>query len=227
MFRLLIDTLFPPRCVGCGSYLLAGEDYICLQCISDLPRTLYYLQPESNPMIDRFAGIFPFERATSWLYYIHGNITSHIIHTFKYHRQPQLARRIGALMAEEMTMNGYFYDIDYIMPVPQHWTRRMHRGYNQTEYLADGISEVTDLPVLDNLYAARRHRSQTAFSLAERRANPTGSFSVHHPDQLSDSHILVIDDVCTTGATLIEACTALHTAAPTARLSILTLASTI
>lgn len=213
MIRSLLDVLFPPVCSGCGDLLVEGEEYLCLDCLAHLPRSFYHLQPDDNPMIQRFAGLFPFVRATSWLLYSHGNIVSRLIHEFKYFNRPQVAARVGQLMAEELAINGFFNDIDAIIPMAQHWTRRMKRGYNQAEYLADGISQVTGLEVTDNLRAAKRHRTQTRVSLDERRTNPRGSFRAIRPEELAGRHILLIDDVCTTGATLTEAALTLHRAA--------------
>lgn len=210
MIRNLLDVLFPPVCCGCGELLVEGEEHLCLDCVAHLPRSFYHLQPNDNQMIQRFAGLFPFVRATSWLLYSHGNIVSRLIHNFKYFNRPQLAARVGQLMADELIVSGFFNDIDAIVPMAQHWTRRMKRGYNQAEYLAEGIAQVTGLEVLDNLRAAKRHRTQTLVSLAERRTNPRGSFRVVHPEELTDRHILLIDDVCTTGATLTEAALTLH-----------------
>lgn len=177
-------------------------------------------------MVERFAGIFPFERATSWLIYSHGDIAARLVHDFKYHKSPRLARRIAVLMAEELSMTGYFNDIDGLIPIPQHWTGRLRRGYNQTEYLAEGIAQHTGIPILGNLRAVRRHRTQTAMTLQQRRDNITGCFAVERPERLTGMHLLLIDDVCTTGSTMIEAATTLLNANRSLKISILTLAST-
>ncbi|MDE5552586.1 MAG: ComF family protein [Muribaculaceae bacterium] len=223
----LLDIIIPPVCHGCGTYLVTGENRLCMNCISRLPRTFYHLRGEDSPMVERFAGIFPFERAASWLIYSHGDITARLVHDFKYHKFPRLARRLALLMAEELDMTGFFNGIDAIIPIPQHWSRRLQRGYNQTEYLARGIAEHTGLPVTDNLIAIRRHRSQTAMTLQQRRDNINGTFAVRHFERLNGLHLLIVDDVCTTGATIIEAATTLLNANPTLKISILTLASTI
>lgn len=227
MIRSLLDTLFPPRCLGCGTPLIDGEKYICLRCLSHLPRSFYHLRPDSNPMIDRFAGVIPFEKSSSLLLYSHNSLTGSIIQDFKYRGMPDLARRMGALMAEELTPSGFFSDIDRLMPMAQHWTRRLKRGYNQTEQLAIGISGVTGIPVAHNLRAYRRHKTQTRMSLTDRRANPRGSFMIRNPETLSGLHLLLLDDVCTTGATMLAAAETLLSAVPDCRISILTLASTV
>lgn len=205
MLKAFIDILFPPLCHGCSTLLTQHESFLCLDCLTHLPRTLYHLQPSPNPMESRFAGRIPFERATAFLSYSHDSVTSFLIHDFKYRNVPQLARRLGSLMAEELSYSGFFRDIDAIIPMPIHWTRRLHRGYNQTEHMAEGMSEVLDIPIADNLKTRRPHQTQTRLSTEERRKNISGIFSVRHPEQLIGKHILLLDDVCTTGSTMLSA----------------------
>ena len=225
--RRIVASLMPPRCLACGDTLAPGEQSLCLLCISSLPRAHYPLEDELNPVVNRFAGIFPFEHATAWLIYNHDSMIGHLVQCFKYSDCPDLARVLGQRMAEELRPTGIFSGVDCIAPVAQHGRRRLKRGYNQTEYLAMGIADITDLEIIDNLQAARHHHTQTHKTLEQRRENIKGKFRVKNPDELTGRHILLVDDICTTGSTLTAAADALYAANPDIRLTILALAATV
>lgn len=225
--RYIIDYVFPRQCHVCGSDLAigSGERYICTSCIADLPRSLFHRNPD-NPMAMRFAGIFPFERASSLLIYNHDSSLAQLIQDFKYRGFPGLARHLGSLMGQELLMTGFLSDIDYIIPIPMHFIKKTRRGYNQVELLADGLSISTGIPVKKHLRAIKSHKSQTLFSLTDRLTNMKDVFKAVDVSQIEHKHVLIIDDVCTTGATITSAVEALLSASPNTRISILTLAST-
>lgn len=205
--------------------LSLSENYLCTSCLSRMPRTLYHRQPD-NPMEQRFMGIIPYERATGHFFYSRGSDLALLIHDFKYHRFRGLARHLGALVANELLPTGFLNDVDVIMPVPMHFLKRARRGYNQAREIACGVADVARIPLGDNLKALRGHRTQTSMSLAGRHKNIEGVFYVDHASDLQDKSILIIDDVCTTGATLISAVETISAVAPTARFSLLTLGVT-
>lgn len=178
-----------------------------------------------NPIEQRFAGIIQFEKATSLLTYTRNSDIAKVIHDFKYREFPSLATHMGMLMAKELYTSGFFNDIDCIIPVPLHFIKRIMRGYNQSYKLAKGVASVINRPVATNLYALRHHSTQTAKNRYERWQNTTDTFSVKRPHQIENKHILLIDDVCTTGATLIAASQAILKI-PNTKISILTLAAT-
>lgn len=225
----LADFLLPRHCHICGATLAPAETrvnhYVCPACIANLPRTLYHRHPD-NPMVARFAGIFPFERASGHFFYSHNAEISLLVTDFKYRRFPSLARFLGHLMAKELIVTPFLSDIDAIMPIPMHWLKKARRGYNQTEMLAAGVSEVSGIPVLDNLRAVRPHKTQTRLSQADRLKNLREVFCVNNPSALTGKHILLLDDICTTGATLTSAAERLLAANPAIRLSLLTLGVT-
>lgn len=177
-------------------------------------------------MVTRFAGVVPFVHATGHFFYSHDGEMARLIHDFKYRQFKGIAIELGALMGRELITTSFLADVDAIMPVPIHIWRRTHRGYNQSEEIARGISDVTGIPVITNLSAAKPHRTQTNLNRAKRLANTSGIFQLQHPEQLAGKHIVILDDVCTTGATLLSAAEATHGAAPTARISLLSLAVT-
>lgn len=170
-----------------------------------------------------FAGIVPFERATAHFFYAPGSDLAQLIQDFKYRSFPGVAERLGEIMGEELLRVGYFYDIDGILPIPLHFTKRLRRGYNQAECLARGISNGTGVPVLKNLIASRAHRTQTSKSHEERAMNIRGVFDVKGRADLQGKHLLIVDDVCTTGSTLREAALTLHALVPDCHISFLPL----
>lgn len=220
------DILFPRLCRICSTPLAEDEGHVCAMCLESLPRSLYHLR-DIQPMVERFAGIVPFVRATSWLLYSRGSGVAELVHDFKYRHLPSLARQLGRVMGDEMMCCGVLGDVDVLMPVPMHWWRRACRGYNQAEELTLGVGEGSGLPVGHNLRAVRGHRTQTRMSLTQRTRNLTGVFGVERAAELDGLHICLVDDVCTTGSTLLSAGEALLAAAPGCRISFLAMASTV
>lgn len=200
----VLDLLLPRTCHLCERTLLPHEEHLCLGCRESLPRTLYH-RSDMNPMAMRFAGQIPFERATGHFFYSPGNQFTQLVQNFKYRKFPSLALALGTLMGKELYTTGFFSDVDVIVPVPMHWLKQARRGYNQTHMLARGVSEATGIEVSLELRAVKSHRTQTSLSHTERRKNIKGIFRLRHPERFEGRHILLLDDVCTTGATLMEA----------------------
>lgn len=225
MLTTIIDLLFPRTCHLCDNLLAREEKYICTTCLSRMPRTIYHRR-DMNPMEQRFAGIFPFERATGHFFYSRNSDLSVLMQDLKYRHFRGLAEYLGSVVAKELLPTGFFSDIDLIAPVPMHFIKKARRGYNQTEEIARGISGETGIPVSLALTAARPHYTQTALSLYERRKNTEGMFRLKRPEEFRDRHILLLDDVCTSGSTLISAGTEIHAKEKSARISILTLGVT-
>lgn len=223
-FAAIADFLFPPTCYGCGATLPEGSRYICPVCAAALPRTGYE-KLHDNPVADRLAGKIPFRQASSHFFYTHTGIVGTLVQDFKYRQVPGLARELGRMMGAELNDTPLITETDILMPVPLHWTRRMRRGYSQTRMIARGISETTGLPVSDDLAAIRPHRTQTHLTPEQRLRNTEGVFRLRHPENYASAKILIIDDICTTGATLIAAADAILAASPDSALSMLTLAS--
>ena len=205
ILRSAVDIASPPECLVCGRRLIDGEHYMCLHCLMALPRTNTHLNDMHRiPM--RMLRHVPNCRLASWFRYSNGSPYNILIKRIKYHDSPQLAQFLGRTFAAEIAPSGFFDNIDALIPVPLHWTRRLKRGYTQTLRIAKGISEHTGIPILDNLRATRPHSTQTALSRTERSMNIRSEiFDVRNPSALSGKTILLIDDVATTGATL-EAC---------------------
>lgn len=175
----------------------------------------------------RFAGRFPFEKAASHFFYSPNSAMASLIHDFKYRDFPSLAKRLGVLIAEELNAIGWLNEIDIICPVPLHWWKHIRRGYNQSEHLARGIAQEADLTLSLELVARRHHPTQTLLDYDARQRNTMNLFSLHHPERYAGKRVLIVDDVCTTGATLGAAAEAFLKAQPEAKISLLTLAATL
>ena len=205
IFNSFIDTLFPRICPVCNNVLLSHEKHICTKCRIDIPITRYHMQ-EFNAMEQLFAGKTPIEKAVGYFFYEKGNPYSNILHNIKYRNNPQLGQYVAKLFAQELLSRDIFRDIDCIIPVPLHHRKKIQRGYNQSEYIAKGFSEVFDIPVHNNIIIAHKsHESQTNKGIYERWLNTQIIFSAQNTHVLENKHVLIVDDVVTTGATLLSA----------------------
>lgn len=220
----ILDFMFPAECHICGRGLARHERFACSHCLSQLPRTGYHRTP-LNPMEERFAGLFKFDRATGHFFYTRDSALSQLIQDMKYRNFPSIGNMLGALSASELYSTGFFSDIDMVVPVPMHFLKQLRRGYNQSMHIARGISESTGIRVCPALKAVRSHRTQTALTHDERRQNTSGLFSITKPGIVAGKHVLLTDDVCTTGATLSAAAEAIWQGHP-ASLSLLTIGVT-
>lgn len=223
-FKHLINVLYPPQCHVCGSTLADHEKFICTECIESLPRTGYHRR-ELNPMEERFAGKFPFDHATGHFFYSRDSALAGLIQDMKYKRFPGIGETLGRIAAEELYPTGFFENVDVIVPIPMHGVKQMVRGYNQVIHVAKGIGEAAGLPVVESLKAVRAHRTQTSLTQRERRENTQGLFCLSDNHGLEGKGVLLVDDVCTTGSTLISAAETLEGSGHT-HLSIMTLGVT-
>lgn len=217
-----LDFISPRQCVVCGERLAPTEHSLCSTCLLHLPRTTYQFTPHDNPMAQLFWHLSPVEKAAALIFYEPHSEVAQLIYDLKYHDRPDIGEDMGRLMAGEMQLARFFDGIDMLLPVPLSRKRLRQRGYNQSEQLAVGISDVTHLPVVTK--ALRRthfHQSQTQLSRRERQENVENLFELRNGSMLQDKHVLLIDDICTTGATLLACCDALK-AIHGIRLSVLT-----
>lgn len=187
---------------------------------------MYQYTPEDNLVARLFWGLLPIERAASLMFYEPHSEMARMVYQLKYGQRPDIGEDIGRIMAKEMQMGRFFDGIDVLLPVPLTKKRLQQRGYNQSEMLAIGIRQVTGLPIITKA-VMRQHfnKSQTTLSRQERQENVTGTFVLHDSKLLQDKHVLLIDDICTTGATL-RACGDAIKDVPGIKISILTLGFT-
>ncbi len=224
----ILAAVIPDRCLVCGRSLVVGERHICLHCLSTLPRTDIH-HGGFTPLHERLASTdVVIDRVASWFYYSSADPTTAIITAAKYDGRRSLARMNGQLFARELAATGFFDDIDCLQPVPLSTIKRWRRGYNQSRLIAEGIAKETGLPVV-NLLKARHHSTQTRKNIFTRWLNTRNVYSATRAAcRLAPPprHILLVDDVLTTGATLIACARALHRALPEATISVITLAAT-
>lgn len=227
----LMDFVWPRRCVVCGCLLAGPEECLCTNCLMTLPRT--YVHRRTNPVECGYnlTLSMPFRMAT---WYEYADNYPRLAQRLKFGGSPGYARRIGRMFAREIVSDGdaggvrpYFDGADMLIPVPIHFTRLMTRGYNQAEEIADGVSDVTGIPVVRAIKATRAHRSQRFRLPQERASNITpGLYRVTEPRALDGRHVIVVDDVITTGATLRAVFDAILAVSAPASLSALTIAIT-
>lgn len=217
------DTLFPRSCAMCGRRLGLGEHTLCTVCNISLPRTGYTEAIDDNQMARMFWGQIPIEHCAALFFYKSGSEVSQLVYNLKYNDSPETAEFMGAMLAEEYQSSGFFEGIDVIVPMPLSRRRMCERGYNQSDYIARGISHITGIKI-DSKAVARTHfrESQTHKQRWDRTVNVDHAFRLKAPERLHDRHILLVDDVVTTGATLCACAKEIEKAGDT-RFSILTL----
>lgn len=222
----ILDLISPRQCVICGKRLSITERALCSSCYLHLPRTTYQFTPYDNPMTQLFWGLAPVSRAAALFFYEPHSEGAQLVYDLKYADRPDIGEDMGRMMAEEMRMACFFDGVDMIIPVPLSPKRQRQRGYNQSERLVQGIHEVTGLPVYAKALRRKHfHQSQTSLMRHQRQENVAEMFELSDTNGLEGKHILLVDDVCTTGATL-SACAHILDTIPRVRISVLTLAFT-
>jgi len=198
-----LNILLPRRCVSCGNYLFKNEKNICMNCIRKIPSP--DITNDYNVVKDRFAGKFLIQTASSLFLYDKNSKYSYLLYSLKYHGRKDLALFFGTLLVQKLP-KGFFNSVDCIVPVPLHSKRFQERGYNQAEQFANGISKLINKPVITNLLIRNVYtNTQTKKSRHDRWKNVEGKFSLNKNLNLFPKHILLVDDVITTGSTM-EAC---------------------
>ena len=218
------DIAMPRTCPVCGKTLDSDERWICRKCLAALPRTRYEDVP-FNTMEQHFAGQVPIERATAYFFYEKGSPYASILHDIKYHSTPSMGRWLTARAVTDMAASRFFDGIDAVTAVPLHRSKLAQRGYNQSEYLARGFADALNIPYVEMLKAVRPHSTQTHKGAMDRWKNIQGNYALMRgAEQWAGKHILLVDDVVTTGATLIVCATELREI-PNVTVSLFTLAA--
>ena len=231
------DLIMPRECIVCGRPLALRERHLCIGCLADLPRTYFSNMPH-NQLADRFnaliqrdldaaGGFEEYSYATSLFFYRSQTGYRLITQRLKYHSDYAAGRYFASMLGREMASSPVYSDVDAVIPVPLHWTRLWSRGHNQAEIIAVVLAEIlgADLRV-DILYRARITRTQTKLSVEGKARNVSGAFQVRQMKAIPEyAHILLVDDVFTTGVTLYSCQKALRsTFPPNVRISVATLA---
>jgi ComF family protein len=200
-----ISLLFPRLCYGCGTHLMRNENIICTACYVIIPRTGYHTVAD-NPVARLFWGRCFLEKAAAFSFYNKGSRIRNLIHNLKYKGIREIGYELGKIYGLSLKSSGFTDDIDIIIPVPLHPEKIHSRGFNQSEIISSGISEVTGVPVnTGSLFRLSVSATQTKRSRYDRWVNVEGIFSVVDQEQIREKHVLLVDDVITTGST-IESC---------------------
>lgn len=220
----IYHLFLPPSCAMCGETLAEGVDFICPRCRWEMPLTGFPAQID-NPVARRFHGHIPVVNASALLWFADGGDVREMIHNFKYRGSWRHALKAGEWYGRELSVGGLYADVDIVLPVPLHLRKLLKRGYNQSEYIARGIASILRVPVdLRSTVRKRYNRSQTRRRKSERWENVEDIFAVRRPAELAGKHILIVDDVLTTGATVISLARTILDAVPDCRISIAALA---
>lgn len=221
--RAALQILYPERCALCEADLIRGEHHLCATCAFDLP----YItgnQTDVTKLNKLFWGRVPVQSVYALFNYQKGNQVQTILHAIKYKSRPLVATHFGRVLGQAMPAK---HSLTCILPVPLHPKKERKRGFNQSLAIAEGLADELKLPIYKRAMVRNTHNeSQTKFSKYDRYANVRSIFTVAQPTMLENQHVLLVDDVLTTGAT-IESCAAELLRVPGCKVSIATLAARI
>ena len=193
---------FPRFCPGCGSDAVSSRQILCLNCIVELPETGYF-NVQDNPIKQLFTGRLEVGKAASLYYCARVSKLHNMIHQLKYKHNRDVGIFLGEMLGRQLIQSDWKKSIDMIIPIPLHSKRERKRGYNQTRIIAEGIAHITALPIATDVVARTSYtQTQTHKGRSERIVNMEDKFEVVKPEKLEGKHVLLIDDLITTGATL-------------------------
>lgn len=223
IFIDFVRLFYPNLCMVCHNELAESESTICTTCLYHIPRTKYWYDSE-NPVAKIFWGRVNVENACSFFFFSKGSKYRKLLHHLKYNGKREVGVVLGKEFGRELVKIDSYKGIDFIVPVPLHPKRLKQRGYNQAEEIAKGLHESMGIPLSnDNLIRSGYTETQTRKTRAERVNNVSKAFTLSKPNNFKGKHILIVDDVVTTGATL-EECAAIILEAEDVKVSIVTLA---
>jgi len=218
-----VSLFYPQLCLSCGKNITPDRDAICISCQVKLPKTGFHLEKE-NSFTDRFWGRVNIESGASFYHFAKGGRVQHLIHNLKYKGRYEVGVKLGNLYGKALKKSPLYRNIDVIIPVPLHPKKELKRGYNQSDMFAKGLSETMEVEWKKNiLISTKMSETQTKKSRLERLENVKDVFKINDVDFLKDKHVLIVDDVLTTGATL-EACTMKILEIPGTKVSLATIA---
>lgn len=199
----LIDFILPRFCCSCKTKLLTNENTICQSCFDKIQLALdkrlkreFERKFQNKNIISDFFALFVFEKDKELQY---------AIHSLKYQNKFQVGIFLGKVLATKIKSNRSDWKIDLIIPIPLHQLKKAERGYNQSYYIAKGISKVLNVPCSDRIVKRRKYtESQTTMTLVERLENISDAFKIRNKNVVKGKTILLVDDVITTGATISE-----------------------
>ena len=207
--RFLKDIFYlfyPKLCINCGLTLLQNEEYLCLKCVSDLP-IVDNNEYENTKLESIFYGKIPIGKVRSFLYYQKHGVTQKLMHQLKYKNQPEIGKYLANWFGENLKNSNTFNNVDYIIPVPLHSKKLKKRGYNQVTEFGKELSEILSIHYKPNiLIRTSATKTQTLKQRFERFSNNKTKFNLTDKELFKNKHVLLIDDVITTGATIENCC---------------------
>ena len=205
LLRQLLDIAAPRLCSACGRRLNDGEEVFCATCMIRLPRTDFLAHPYDNEMAQTFWGrVSHFEKAYAFVYHQPHSESARAVYQIKYFGMADTGIDIGEIMGRQMKAAGFTDDIDIILPVPLTKERKRQRGFNQSEMIAQGISDATGIKVAkDIVKRVSFHGSQTRRDRQDRADNVENAFCLASGKRVTGKHVLIVDDIVTTGATIV------------------------
>lgn len=222
-FEDLLHLFYPHLCLACGQNAPPYREDICTPCKATLPETHFHLEKE-NPFTDRFWGRVEIQSGAALYHFAKSSRVQQLLHNLKYNGKKQVGITLGRRYGHSLKRSKHFMDVEVIVPVPLHPRKEYMRGFNQSEMIAIGLSEAMNIPYLKNGLVRLKHsESQTKKSRLGRLENMEGVFAAGKPKRLKGRHILLVDDVLTTGSTL-EACAIELLKVPGTKVSMATLA---
>jgi ComF family protein len=222
----LMHLFFPHNCEGCGSDNIPGGHFLCTYCIRRLPETRF-LPVEGNPVEKTFYGRLQVEQAGAAYYFTKRSLLQHVMMQLKYNNNREAGYFLGRMLGNALLQSGRFEDVDIMIPLPLNPKKEFTRGYNQAALICEGIYEVWKRPLAANAVVRGRFtETQTRQNRIGRWQNMEGVFEVMETTLLQHKHVLLVDDVITTGATL-ESCGSAILEIPGTRISIAAVAYTV
>ncbi|MDP4277338.1 MAG: ComF family protein [Bacteroidota bacterium] len=219
----LLYLVYPDLCLVCGTSLNRDETSLCHNCLYQLPK-IYSLSYTENEAAAHFYGKLPFIKAAAGLKYIKESHVQYLMEELKYKGKKEIGRLLAGYVGTTLARNGFFDDIDLLVPVPLHPKKQKQRGYNQSEWIVKGLSDISGKPAdLSTLKRVIENQTQTTRQVYDRWQNVASIFSLEKAGPFENKHILLVDDVLTSGSTL-EACGKAVLKAEGARVSFFTLA---
>ncbi len=211
IYEDFLALVFPKTCAGCNKSLFKFEDQLCVYCKAAIPITNYHLRPHDNDLVRKIEGLTRPNRVMAFMRFTKMGLSQKLLHALKYKNKADLAIELGRLYGQLLLEHGYTNVWDILIPVPLHPIKQRRRGYNQSEKFAQGLAQTLELPTGNQLYRNRYTETQTNKSRLERLENVGNVFAVNNPFSLKNKRILLVDDVMTTGATLVSCANLLNT----------------
>lgn len=225
-FQNFVALIYPRLCQACGEVLLKSEKTICLKCKYKMPQTKFH-QLGVNPLSKLFWGKVEIQHVTALYFFNKGGLVQKMLHNFKYNKATDVGLLMGETLGESLKESEFFKSIDCIIPVPLHPKKQRKRGFNQSDFIAEGVSKSININwESKKLIRQKDTKTQTKKGLFERSENVENIFVPKPKSFFENKHILLVDDVLTTGSTLTE-CAKAILQAPNSKVSLATIACSI